>query len=688
MGFSISNISTTAVRLISKSGVVLSWAAPILVLLNLYHEFAALDSYYRVSTSILCFVYALLIAIFSPKAGIAACILALPLLPNFSFELTAFTGYGRIAQSQYPGLDLVAGLFLGVNIHQVVNKNKKVKANPLLWPAYILLVYLSISVTIAITRNLHQSHSDFNFSALAYNVLHLRSIDWHNDYRPFVDWVIYGNATIFLVTASAVLATSGARNHFVFIPLITTILISTVIAIFQSQLGIGLQWFHYFFRVDQLGYVALGLQPDIHAFAGFMLIGALGLWGYVYSLSSRPYRWLIVATVIPAAWISLFLSKSKSTIILALAFLILQGLIWSFRHSKNLSRVITGILISSILFVITALYFKEYSALLLSKLIPNLGIKDLADLNLKLVYRPEIFAAALKMFSMFPLLGMGQGEFYHQSANYQLTNSHFLSIEQNGENAHNYFLQTLVETGLIGFVIFALVIIYPIYKSQHKKLLVPALIGLGSVFIGNLYSHSMLVRENLFIAIGLLALIYAWVLNEQNPVTEKAIISAKFIEQSYAWLVISALAFLVLLSLKELKDSFKSFPFTIDTQCYRNKEVTVDGWTSGLFEMSIPQGSTEITIAIKATRPSLGKRGLPATISILDNSDTIISSKDFVFSEQSGMSVSIALPNHETTTSENYRVELRLGYCFVPRNINLSSDQRRLGIQILSTTSK
>jgi len=32
------------------------------------------------------------------------------------------------------------------------------------------------------------------------------------------------------------------------------------------------------------------------------------------------------------------------------------------------------------------------------------------------VYRLEIFAAALKMFSQFPLMGIGQGNFFHLSS--------------------------------------------------------------------------------------------------------------------------------------------------------------------------------------------------------------------------------------------------------------------------------
>jgi O-antigen ligase len=90
------------------------------------------------------------------------------------------------------------------------------------------------------------------------------------------------------------------------------------------------------------------------------------------------------------------------------------------------------------------------------------------------------------MFALFPFAGLGQSEFYRQSANHDLTHSLFLSIEQNGENAHNYFLQTMVETGILGFGAFLFLLLYPVIQTKDKRALIPAIVALLAIFSGNI----------------------------------------------------------------------------------------------------------------------------------------------------------------------------------------------------------
>jgi len=47
-------------------------------------------------------------------------------------------------------------------------------------------------------------------------------------------------------------------------------------------------------------------------------------------------------------------------------------------------------------------------------------------------------------------------------------------------------------------------------------LLIPAGVALGAIFIGNIFAHSMLVRENLFIAACFIGLMYACMKGEQT----------------------------------------------------------------------------------------------------------------------------------------------------------------------------
>lgn len=665
----------------------------LLVVANQYSLLSSLDSYFRTTVPTLCLGFTFILTMVNARAGFVSCIFALPLIPNFSFELQAFTGYGRLAQSHNPGMDLVSGYCLAMLLRgfKLKNCHKTIFITPP--PVYLTLIYLTASTTLAISRNLHQSQSAFNSISLINNLLSLRTIGWHDDYKPLFDLIVFALAASFVALSTRLLSTSKNRNHLVFIPLIAGLLISVVVGLFQSQKGIGLQWFHFFFRVDRLGYVALGLQPDIHAFAGYMLIGALGLFGYVYSLQNQTARLTILLLIVPVSWVGLILSKSKSTLALALFFLLVVGIVWACRHSKHLSRAIIGFLIFASLLVIAGFTFRDISTAYLTNLVHKLGIKDLTELNLRLVYRPEIFIAAIRMFLMFPILGMGQSEFYRQSANHQLTQSYFLSIEQNGENAHNYFLQTLAETGIVGFGLFSLVVLYPIYKIKNKRLLIPAIVGLGSIFISNLYAHSLLVRENLFIAAAFLSLMYAWCETEKTTTSSNNIkanssqgAAPKLIGNKL--LVVLFIITITLLAAKEVKQAFQRFPFTFDTQCYKTRPIDKDGWTSGLYEVAMPPGSNSMTFILKGTQPDVTQRALPVQLSIVHGEKDVVVLKDIILTTVGPLNLTIEMPEKSVTKDDNYRAVLNLGRCFIPKNMGINADDRRLGVQVQSVVSK
>jgi hypothetical protein len=342
-------------------------------------------------------------------------------------------------------------------------------------------------------------------------------------------------------------------------------------------------------------------------------------------------------------------------------------------------------------FVFIGSVFNAETIAVITKLARQAGIQDWAALNVKMVYRPEIFMAALKIFSMFPIFGIGQSEFYHQSANYDLTHAYFLSIEQNGENAHNYFLQTLAENGLVGFLLLVILVLYPIFKIQNKRLLIPALVGLGSIFVGNLYSHSMLVRENFFIAVGFLALMYAWVASEEfAPFGKPFWASQQSVgtsSKAYLSVAILGIVAVVMLGSNELRQATHRFPFTIDTQCYKSKPLGKDGWTSGLFEEKLPEGSTGITLQIKGLAPVTEQQPMQINISILNEQGDIVTQQDFSLNSPAPAMLSIDLPEEPSVLDHQYRMVLRTNRCFVPRNWGNNADDRRLGVQIESISS-
>ena len=671
---------------VSLAGQWLSLLAILLVLVNQLDVVATLNPFYRVAVPTLCLLWGLLAALHSTRLGIMACVFALPLIPSFATQFQAFAGYGRIAQSHNGGLDLIAGLLVGTVLHRVLRRSATTRMIAVPWPVGLVMIFLTISVSIAIARNLHQSSSSFGFSVLGYNLLHLRTIDWHDDYRPLFDWVAYGVAFAFIGMLVPALKSFADRNDVIFRPLVFGLVIAAIVGILQSQIGIGLDQFQLRFRPDRLGFMAVGLQPDLHAYAGHMLIGALGLFGYAATVRRPSQRIILYACVIPLSWIGLVLSKSKASLVLALFFLLSMILVWQLRRSRHFVFIlkVSGLVLGA--GVVAAVVFRHPLGGLVLAMTQRWGITNFTEFNVALTYRPENFMAALRMLQLFPVLGLGQGEFYRQSANYQLSQSYFLAIEQNGENAHNYFLQTLAETGLVGGALFALMLAYPFLRSRRRQDLLPAAIGLGSVFVGNLFAHSMLVRENLFVAASLLALLYAW--SECDPVRLPDVASQRNAparaRSSYilisAWVVLVGV--LALLSAREVYRSFSKFPFTFDTQCYKSKPLDADGWMTGLYEIPMLPGTREMTFEVKGLPPDIAQHPLAVTLSIVRGEREILATREVMLTTDGPFSLPIRLPGDQRVEGEMTRAVISLGKCFIPRNMGINADGRRLGVQL------
>ena len=387
---------------------------------------------------------------------------------------------------------------------------------------------------------------------------------------------------------------------------------------------------------------------------------------------------------VPICWIALFLSKSKSNFALSVVCLGVILVIWLFRHSRLLMPTLKALLILVIFVALSAVFFQNAWVSLLTQFAHAIGLPDIEALNTKLSYRPEVYLAAIKMFSLDPILGLGQSEFYRQAANFSLTNSHFLSIDQNGENAHNYFLQTLAETGIVGITAFAVLIFYPLWCVEDKRVLVPAGVGLGAIFIGNIFAHSMLVRENLFIAAGLIGLMYAWVAADDKKTNT---VSHKNPQLKYSYILLAAALVLVIVSAREVYISYRSVPFVEDVQCFKARPLDRDGWTSGIYKVAIPLGASAMSLHIKGTQPDVSSRPLAATLNIVHRDNRIIQTSPVQFTETGPRNVLVAFPEGMVADDGDYQLVLRLQRCFIPRNMGINADGRRLGIQIGSTTA-
>ena len=240
-------------------------------------------------------------------------------------------------------------------------------------------------------------------------------------------------------------------------------------------------------------------------------------------------------------------------------------------------------------------------------------------------------------------------------------------------------------------------------SNSDKRLLIPAAVGLLSVFAGNLFAHSMLVRENLFVAAGFLALMYAWVASEQSsmlntantattanttappPGTKNPVSGSR--RPSAVWFLVLVVVSLCggVLAAREVYRSFSRFPFTFDTQCYKSKPLDRDGWMTGLYEVGMASGTHRMTFQIKGLPPDIAQHPLAATLSIVRGESDVLVSRQLVLTQDGPAIMDITLPDDRVVDSPDYRAVVSLQKCFIPRNMGINADARRLGIQIGAT---
>lgn len=671
---------------LSLLGIWLCGVSLIVIITNQYGALIKLDSYYRIHTPALCLVFGLVVAAVNTRLAIMATVFTLPLLPTFSWQFQLYTGYGRIQDVHGAGLDLIAGVFFGMLMKNALQKKQTtldVTSGPLSlpWPAALAFMVISISVAMAIARNLQQSNAAFSLNVLLFNMLHLRTLTWHDDYRPLMDWVAYGGAFSVLAMFAPALKNMPDRNEVIFKPLIAGLVVAALVGWRQSAFGAGLNVDLQNFRLNRFGFAALGFQPDLHAFAGHMLLGAVGLAGYAFYKRSQWLWVLSLGLVSSLCWWLLFLSKSKASFAVASLCLVLFGVLWLSRNVVKPKTVLIGLGCLGALMLISIPITPNLWVTWLTQVTHALGLPDLLALNIRLSYRPEVYMAAFRMFALFPFAGLGQAEFYRQSANPELSRSFFLSTEQNGENAHNYFLQTLVETGLIGFVTLGLMLIYPIFKVANKRVLIPVSVTLLAIACANVFSHSLLVRENLLLAACFVALLYSFIPTAASNSNQSVIAHYPWSFLQRRYVIVTMITLSIALIVKEGLQARGSFPFDKDLQCFKTRPLDRDGWTSGHYLTDIPVGATGFTIQLATTQPDAEQRPISGSLQILFDHRKLIE-KSFVLNKTGPQQLSFDLPAGTVATPDDYQAELTLSRCFIPRNFGMNEDSRRLGVKV------
>lgn len=655
------------------------------------------------ATSLL-FLFAFVLALSIGPRVLIVVIFLLPLSANLHHFLELITKVPFLALPN-AGIDLVAGAFLGLGIQRLLFKKSGLpladrqplgllRNLPLLWPVNLALLIISFSAAIAISRNIYLSATQTSFKGVLFNLMHFRPIDWRADFMPIGDWVSYTLAVAFIAMLFDYLQSLPVekRNAQIFKPLAAGLAVSAAVGIFQGITGFGLAESQLSFRKDALGFAAMGLQPDLHAFASHMLLGVVGLWGYFWVCKSRTEKFLLTL-VFALSFIGLLASKSRASLIIAIIALIVLGLVYLYRaHNKRFYPALLTLLILVGLGIISVWGIYVSGAQLpglqwINELLAQVrsrNLTSLSDLGGMMGSRFEIWSAAINMISSYPLMGVGQGEFYHLSSNISFSKSEFLRLN-GGENAHNYFLQTFAELGLIGISGFLLAFIFPFKCTRTPSLLYPAAIGLLSLFLGNVFAHAFLVRENLLLAASLLALLYS-LTYAGNPVNVGQVIGG---QTRSKWLGAALLSCFVGL---ELFTAYGRLPFIYGADCFiKEKPLGIDGWTSGAWEEKLPTGKQKIELQLSPDRPGLERRPLVAQFELLSweagKGKVPIATTNQRWTSNTPVTLTLELPKEYVNSPNLITTRLEVSSCFTPRDLGINTDARRLGVRLEKVSS-
>jgi hypothetical protein len=291
------------------------------------------------------------------------------------------------------------------------------------------------------------------------------------------------------------------------------------------------------------------------------------------------------------------------------------------------------------------------------------------------------------MFEQFPLMGVGQGAFYRMSGMLEFSGSKFLA-SINGENAHNYFLQILAEMGLIGFFTLAAVIVIPIVRARFSSRLLPIGIMLIAFGLGNIFAHSLLIRENFFLFAACVALLYVQAQRSIDAVaTENA---ERYCESVRCWhlnpknLKRLALAFCLMMAaliIREVYASFGRFPYVYGVRCYAPTTLKTGDWTSGTFILDVPSYAKGVELKIRETQPAFDRVPLFLLVSV-QQASTTIAQKTLRYDLGVNAPQNIVIPIDSFDVKAPKTLVFTTSRCFTPKNLGVNADPRRLGIVV------
>jgi O-antigen ligase len=607
------------------------------------------------------FLICFLLTVWRVQAGFLATMFLLTITPSIHEQLNVLAGPGFHAWA-YPGVDCALGFLAAWVLRGGLDGTDEILSRIPSGRVLLFHAWMVLSAAIVIARNLWQSASEFSLRGLAFNAWLARGITWHDDYYPIQDPFFYAVAVAMLFSTWALLSHAG---HPLLRRLVGVVLVgasaNVLFVAWQKLTGKG--WVN-----GQIATSANAFWPDLHSFGVFMAMALFLSYGLWKHSETRP-RAIAAGLAVLVSATGLYWSGSRSTL-LFVAILLVGWAIWSALKRRGCQRAIALVAASAVVGAVHWMLERGYRGLSYANLEERLTHPDPESLNIALSHRPEIWDAALRMYSTFPFFGLGQGAFYRLSIIPDFSGSKVL-IGLGGDGVHNEFLRILVELGPVGLGLFLLVLIpFARLGSQNFRWL--SFYALLGIAIGCIYTNAILVRELLLLA-GVFAGSYFW---ESSSASPSAASSPGTVKVATVFLAALAVAGLI-----EVVSSFGRYPYTYGQRCLKVRPLAKDGWTQGVLRLPVPPEASSVDLLLLADRPDLARRAVDLDVSVLSGSLAPLAAERHVFTRRVTDPTRIRL--HVPNSPDGKRfLELKASNCFVPLNLGITYDPRHLGVRV------
>jgi O-antigen ligase len=595
----------------------------------------------------------------------------------------------------YPGIDIIVGYTIGLLALRLADKSNGMKLQLLPpWPAGLVLLVTTASTAVAVWRNLDQINSAFSFVGLLNNALRFKLINRLNDYFPVVDLLVYTVAALFFSLLVHALKRSKDANEVIFRPILLGSVVAALWGIMQAITSHGLPLQIIEYRPAGIGFGAIGFQPDIHAFGAHMLVGTVGLMGYLSLPHTRTYRNTIILAIVLCCG-ALVLSKSRTS-----AFLFVVGTaVYLFLMLKRVSLTTRALnVLACFGFVVFLVALSQSFAWLreINTALENANSSWFQKINQISRYRLEIFSAAFRMFEAVPFFGIGNGNFFRASRHQDFTGTTWFISEggenayidsEGGDHAHNYFLQTLVEMGVLGFLVCAIFFLYPLIFRAAGGRLRPAIWALVAIALGNVYSHSLIIRDNLFLLAAFSALFYA----ETRCLDVAGGAGERLKKRHFGALQNNIFLFCASLLLcgfaaKEVIGSFNPRLIPIGNECMRpNQTIGPDEWSSGIYKIDVPTNARQVQLSIEQLANVGPGENRTLHLAWYSSNRKFLGEQTYQINSEhldKPVQITAKLPTTLKESTKQITAVLSFQTCDTPANHSFSSDDRRLSFKV------